>query len=374
MGMAVRTETVAVTNTTETIHGLSLASGRYELERLLGSGGTASVWLARDRQLDRPVAVKLLSAALAGDESYCERFRREALIAAGLWHPHLVPIYDFGESPRPFLVTQYIDGGSLAERLSAGRGFDGQPLVLARELLGALSHVHRAGIVHRDIKPGNVLIDGGGRALLTDFGIARSLDASTITEAGLVVGTLRYLAPENMRGDSASPRSDLYATGVLLADVLAACPEPRLDALVERLTAQDQQQRPASAAQALALIDGADASLPTSQRPVRRALPRLPRGVPRAEQPTRVRPRSPQPRALASASRAWFLGAAKRYARALATTLLVVLALASIAVAIAHLSQGAGSQRPVPRHTVPPAARLTEQLDQLGRTIAADTR
>ena len=144
---------------------------RYRLERPLGHGGMASVWLATDERLDRQVAVKILSDALAHDDEYLDRFRREAHVVAGLQHPNLVPVYDFGAGERPYLVMEYIPGGDLARRVEAGDVPD--PESLARELLSALRHIHSAGVLHRDIKPQNVLIDAAGHARLTDFGIAQ---------------------------------------------------------------------------------------------------------------------------------------------------------------------------------------------------------
>jgi eukaryotic-like serine/threonine-protein kinase len=235
--------------------GARLRSGRYELDRVLGHGGAASVWLARDTLLERPVAVKLLSEGLAADRAWMARFRREARIAARLQHPNLVSIYDFdADAERPFLVMAYLPGGSLADRLENGGVPD--PERLARDVLMALEHIHASGIVHRDVKPGNVLLDRDGRALLTDFGIARPEDATSITQAGQIPGTARYMAPELWRGDPAGERSDLFACGVLLAQCGAEeSQSPRLRALVGRLAAEDPELRPRSAAEALAQLD-----------------------------------------------------------------------------------------------------------------------
>jgi hypothetical protein len=230
--------------------------GRYRLLRRLGSGGMAAVWLARDERLGREVAVKVLSDVLAGDEGYRRRFEREARVAARLSHPGLVGVLDFGaESGRPYLVMELVRGDTLAERLAAGttRGLD--LVALARELLGALAHIHAAGVVHRDVKPANVLIGADGHARLTDFGVARPTDASTLTQTGQVVGTLAYMAPEVQRGEPATPRSDLYALGVLLREC-GGGREPALASLIERLSAPDPAGRPASAERALAILAG----------------------------------------------------------------------------------------------------------------------
>ena len=235
--------------------GARLRAGRYELDRLLGHGGAASVWLATDTLLERPVAVKLLSEGLAADASWLARFKREARIAARLQHPNLVSIYDFdAEAERPYLVMAYLPGGSLANRLEQGGCPDSERL--AHDVLAALEHIHAAGIIHRDVKPANVLLDRQGRACLTDFGIARPEDATSITQTGQIPGTARYMAPELWRGEPASERSDLFSCGVLLAQCVSEeRSSPHLIALVERLAAEDPASRPESAAAALALLD-----------------------------------------------------------------------------------------------------------------------
>lgn len=236
--------------------GARLRAGRYELERLLGRGGAASVWLARDTLLERPVAIKLLSEGLAADQDWMTRFRREARIAARLQHPNLVSIYDFeSEVERPYLVMAYLPGGTLASRLEHGGCPDTERL--ARDVLGALGHIHDAGIIHRDVKPANVLLDRDGRACLTDFGIARPEDATSITQTGHIPGTARYMAPELWRGEAATERSDLFSCGVLLSQCVSDDDEAsgRMLGLVERLAAESPELRPESAAAALALLD-----------------------------------------------------------------------------------------------------------------------
>jgi eukaryotic-like serine/threonine-protein kinase len=176
----------------------ALVAGRYRLERILGTGGMASVWLARDERLGRPVAVKLLSDSLAHDESYLHRFRREARLAAGLSHPNLVTVYDFGdEDERPYLVMEYVEGGTLTDRIAGGTAHELDPGRLARELLDALDHIHSAGIVHRDIKPGNVLIAPDGSARVTDFGIAQPEGATRLTGTGLRPVTMSWRPPRS---------------------------------------------------------------------------------------------------------------------------------------------------------------------------------
>jgi eukaryotic-like serine/threonine-protein kinase len=233
----------------------TLLGGRYRFREHLGSGGMASVWLAMDERLGREVAIKLLAEHLADDPRWLKRFRREARAAAGLAHPHIVRVFDFGvEEHGPYLVMAYLPGGTLKDRLEGG-GPVPPALQVARELLDALAHVHAGGILHRDVKPANLLLDADDRTHLTDFGIARQQDATTITQTGTVLGTMRYLAPEVAHGDPATEASDLYGAGAVLRE-LADAP-PALAALVERLTAEDPARRPASAGEALSALDAA---------------------------------------------------------------------------------------------------------------------
>jgi eukaryotic-like serine/threonine-protein kinase len=236
--------------------GLRLRSGRYELERRLGAGAAASVWLANDTLLERPVAIKVLAEGLVEDRAWLARFRREARIAAQLQHPNLVSIYDFNaDVERPYLVMAYLSGGSLQDRIDAGGIPDAESL--AADLLRALGHIHAAGIIHRDVKPGNVLLDRDGRACLTDFGVARPQDATSITQTGQIPGTARYMAPELWRGAQATERSDLFACGVLLSRCLGDESPARLIGLTERLSAENPELRPESALAALRLLPAA---------------------------------------------------------------------------------------------------------------------
>jgi eukaryotic-like serine/threonine-protein kinase len=233
-----------------------LLKGRYRLERTLGRGGMAAVWLGHDEVLDRPVAVKVLSDTIAGDAGFVARFRREARTAAALSHPNLVGVYDFSEEgERPYLVMQFVPGENLAALRERGKEVDRDQL--ARELLEALDHIHSAGILHRDVKPANVIVEPGGTARLIDFGIALPRDATALTSTGLVLGTERYAAPEVMEGRPATERSDLYSAGVLLR----SCEGPRspaLASLIEWMTSRDPRARPASARQALARLERSD--------------------------------------------------------------------------------------------------------------------
>jgi eukaryotic-like serine/threonine-protein kinase len=195
--------------------------GRYRIIRKLGAGGMADVYLAEDQELGRLVAIKILNDRHAADDSFIERFRREAKNAAGLSHPNIVSIYDRGEAEGTYYIAmEFLDGRSLKELIVA-RGPAPVKVAVdyARQILAAVGAAHRHGIVHRDIKPHNVLVGGEGRLKVTDFGIARS-GASQMTEVGSIIGTAQYLSPEQARGAPVDQTSDLYAVGVVLFEML----------------------------------------------------------------------------------------------------------------------------------------------------------
>ncbi len=199
----------------------TLFDGRYQVVRKIGAGGMANVYLAEDQELGRRVAIKILNDRHANDDQFVERFRREAKNAAALSHPNIVSIYDRGEAEGTYYIAmEYLDGRSLKE-LIVGRGPAPVNVAIdyARQILAALRFAHRHGIVHRDIKPHNALVDGDGRVKVTDFGIARA-GASQMTEAGSIVGTAQYLSPEQARGTNVDQRSDLYSLGVVLYELL----------------------------------------------------------------------------------------------------------------------------------------------------------
>src|SRR3954449_6089932 len=234
-----------------------LLKDRYRLERTLGRGGMAAVWLGHDEVLDRQVAVKVLSDTIATDPGFVARFRREARTAAGLSHPNLVGVYDYSdEGERPYLVMQFVPGENLAARLQRGQGVDCDKL--ARELLEALAHIHQVGILHRDIKPANIIVEPDGTAKLIDFGIALPRDATALTSPGLILGTERYAGPEVMEGRPATERSDLYSAGIVLRSCEGSCSRA-LGALIDWMTSRDPMARPASARQALARLQRAEA-------------------------------------------------------------------------------------------------------------------
>src|SRR6266540_2208560 len=198
-----------------------LFDGRYRVVRKLGSGGMADVYLAEDEELGRRVAIKILNERHANDEQFVERFRREAKNAAGLSHPNIVSIYDRGEAEGTYYIAmEYLDGRSLKELVVARGPLPiGDAIAFTREVLSALRFAHRKGVVHRDIKPHNVMADADGRLKVTDFGIARA-GASQMTEAGSIIGTAQYLSPEQARGAAVDQRSDLYSVGIVLYELL----------------------------------------------------------------------------------------------------------------------------------------------------------
>lgn len=196
--------------------------GRYRLIAPIGSGASASVYLADDVTLKRRVAVKILHDALADDAAFLRRFRAEAQAAAALNHPHIMAVYDWGHGDVPFLVTEYLGGGSLRHVLDRGRTLSvSQTLLVGLEAARGLDYAHRRGFVHRDIKPANLLFDEDGRLRIADFGLARALAEAAWTEPmGAVLGTARYASPEQARGETLDGRSDVYSLGLVLVEAV----------------------------------------------------------------------------------------------------------------------------------------------------------
>src|ERR1700742_2075237 len=211
-----------------------LLGERYELDGVVGRGGMAEVYRARDLRLDRTVAIKTLRADLARDQTFQARFRREAQSAASLNNPSIVAVYDTGEdldvstgAPVPFIVMEYVDGRTVRDLLIEGdRLLPERTLEITSGVLRALDYPHQAGIVHRDIKPGNVMVTRNGDIKVMDFGIARAMsDAqATMTQTAQVIGTAQYLSPEQARGERVDARFDLYSTGCLMYELLTGRP------------------------------------------------------------------------------------------------------------------------------------------------------
>ena len=279
--------------TTDTLIG-TLFDGRYRILRKLGAGGMADVYLAEDEDLGRRVAIKILNERYSSDEAFTERFRREAKSAASLSHPNIVSIYDRGESDgRPYIAMEVIEGRSLKELIVAKGPL---PIAVAvdyaKQILAALRFAHRHGIIHRDIKPHNILLGGDNRVFVTDFGIART-GPSEMTEVGSIMGTAQYLSPEQARGAPVTAASDLYSAGVVLYEMLTGktpftgdtpieiamkhlneVPHPpselredippELDLIVLRALAKDPHERYEAAEQFSADLDRVEAGLPVS--------------------------------------------------------------------------------------------------------------
>ncbi|HTX96568.1 MAG TPA: protein kinase [Mycobacterium sp.] len=264
----------------------TLLDGRYLIGSKIASGGTSTVYRGLDIRLDRPVAVKVMDSRYAGDEQFLTRFQREARTVARLKDPGLVAVYDQGLDARhPFLVMELIEGGTLRELL-AERGPMPPYAVVAvlRPVLGGLAAAHRSGLVHRDVKPENVLISDDGDVKIADFGLVRAVAGAGITSTSVILGTAAYLSPEQVRDGNASPRSDVYAAGILTYELLTgrtpftgdsalaiACQRldtdvpppsaaidgvpPQFDEFVQRATARDPADRYADAIEMGAELD-----------------------------------------------------------------------------------------------------------------------
>ena len=291
-------------------------NNRYSIVRTLGGGGMANVYLAHDEILDRDVALKVLREQFAHDEEFAERFKREALSAAALSHPNVVSVYDRGqEAGTSYIVMEYVAGGTLKERISRGGPLDpGAATSIALQIAEALQAAHEQGVIHRDVKPHNVLLTSSGRAKVADFGIARAASAATISQSSMVLGTASYMSPEQAMGKAVTPKSDLYSLGVVLYEMLTGelpytaenpvavsmkhvndplrppremnpeIPE-ELNALITKLLAKDPDGRYQSAAQ-----------LAQDLRRLHDGLPPINAGLPGdAAGPTRVAPRATVP-------------------------------------------------------------------------------
>jgi serine/threonine protein kinase len=226
-------------------------SGRYETGERLGSGGMSNVYKATDRILERTVAVKILAEHLSDDERFVARFRREALAVAKLIHPNIVQVYDTGvDEGRHYIVMEYVSGRSGAQILQRHGPLEPETAAEAAiQACAGLDYAHRRGIIHRDVKPGNLMVTGGPvgggemTVKLTDFGIARAIEQTRITQVGSVVGTAAYLAPEQVRGEEATPATDVYALGVVLYQFLTGRLPYEGSSLAE-LAVRQQNEKP----------------------------------------------------------------------------------------------------------------------------------
>jgi eukaryotic-like serine/threonine-protein kinase len=237
---------------------------RYELEHELGRGGMAIVYAAVDMEMGRRVALKVLAAHLAGDPAFRKRFLREARIAASLSHPNLVRVYDIGEHDgQPCIVMELAEGGTLeGGRLTSAE---------AAQVAEGLAYAHAHGVVHRDLKPGNLLRTTDGVVKIADFGIARAAEETRVTQIGTVLGTLRYLSPEQAEGRDVGPEADVYSLGVVLDELLGEKPRS-VRRLLERCRARDPRRRPTAGD--LAAVLRAQTASATAVTIVQRTRPR----------------------------------------------------------------------------------------------------
>jgi serine/threonine-protein kinase len=344
----------------------TLAAGRYRIERELGRGGMAVVYLAHDAELERAVAIKLLAEHLSGDDDFVQRFVREARLASRLSHPNVVRVYDAGdEDGRPFIVMECVAGASLAE---AGQLPAERVVQLGVQACAGLQHAHDAGLVHRDIKPANLLVRDDGVLKIADFGIARATESTRQTQVGTVLGTAAYLAPEQVAGADATAASDVYALGAVLYELLTGRTPYAFTSLAELASAQSDG--------AITPARDLEPAVPRAlEAAVMHALAREPQFRPAStadlahelaakdELPTR-----PLPRPSVSAprrGRLWLAGA-------------IVVAAVAIALGLARLGGdgGATSAPPPPVHVSPPArgATAAEQARNLARWLRTHSR
>jgi len=352
-----------------------LIAGRYELEELVGSGGMSSVYRAHDRLLERRVALKILHEQFTRDDDYVERFRREARAVAQLTHPNIVTVIDRGEQDgRQFIVFEYVDGMNLKELVAQeGRLNPREAIELGLQVARGLGFAHDQGLVHRDVKPQNVLLDADGRAKVTDFGIAHAVDVDGMTITGTIMGTSNYIAPEQARGQPVDEQTDVYSLGCVLYELLAGevpfdgdsfvaiamrhvndpvpsvrevRPDvpPRLDWAIQRAMAKDHDDRFDSMADFAAELEASYAELDGAEGATM--------VVPRAAPPRRRR-QSPQRRRRLGILPAVLAG-------------VVVAAIAGGVIGALTLGGGGGGSSNAPRPSGPVRFASGEAYDPLG--------
>lgn len=337
----------------------AFAGGRYAVERELGRGGMATVLLARDRELDRPVAVKVLDDRVAGDEELLRRFRREALTAAQLAHPNVVQVFDAGEEAgRLYIVMECVEGEGLDAVLRReGRLPPERALDLVAQACAGLGYAHGRGIVHRDVKPANLLLRRDGVLKVADFGIAYAADATRVTEVGTLMGTAAYVAPEQARGGPVGPAADVFSLGVVAYQLLTGRVPWPVESLAELASVGETPATPVRE-----LVPEVPAAV---EAVVMRCLARNPdyrpasaaevAGELRGEEPATVRP-----------------GAARRRPPAALVTAAAAVALAAVAAGL--LAAVSGGDEPAPVEPVPASSDPAGQARNLEEWLREHTR
>lgn len=353
---------------------ITRVAGRYELVRPLGHGAMATVDLAHDVELDRPVALKRLAENLARDEELRRRFLREARLAARLAHPNVVRVFDVGEDDgRPFIAMEYVEGETLAELVARrGRLRVDEAATLGTQMCAGLAAVHAAGLVHRDVKPQNLLLSTDAVLKLGDFGIAAGQDGTRLTLAGTVLGTAGYLAPEQARGEQVTAAADIYAVGAVLYELLTGEPSRTAGSLAE-LGSENGFEPPDLAARVpnappelVAAVKACLSVRPEHRPPSAAALSRLLAPASEAETlslPPDSAQRATEILARPDRTRTWWAGR-----RLAALTALVAAAVAGLVAAVALSGGGGGGHSSPPpgstSRTVTPPATAPSVADQ----------
>jgi serine/threonine protein kinase len=365
----------------------TIGDGRYRVERVLGHGGMATVYLAHDGELSRPVAIKVLAENVAADPELRERFQKEARLAARLSHPNVVTVFDTGRDDGPFIVMEYVDGSTVADEVKRrGRLEPSEVVDIGLQACAALEHAHGAGLVHRDVKPGNLLLRPDGTVKIVDFGIARATETTRMTLAGTVLGTAAYLAPEQAAGEEVTAATDLYGLGAVLYELLTGRPPydfsslgelaqkqregaitpirdlvpdvpDTLEAVVMRCLARNPSFRPHSAADLARELAAASPEPPTQPLPHGTGL--VATDVATTRLPARPRPQRPRRRIVPAV-----------------LALLIAAAVIAIGVAITSNGDDGTPTQPAPRSVqpVPPGATPEEDARNLSDWLRENSR